>query len=392
MNIVILIEAIDQLNFFIKFKKWLETSSINPSIITDKLSIYIKLKINTRFNIHLVEKHGNIHTVPDLDKSYEILTTQFSKTEAKLHYSAVYFCAESIILNNKNLIIFIWGGNTIASIALKNVAQHNSIPTLFFDFGNYDNKIFVDPIGTNIDSFFYNNFELVYKYVDVKSIKHNSINLSLTKEQTSKKNLNLFFFLDILYCWKSGLPFRGEKNPLKKLYDLLDSVFLKQKMIILKKNSFYLIAFCHSFELKRLGIAISDVVKKVTTIIEDANAKNFKVYAKFHPNESDKFFRSEMEKLINKNCFMIVNTQNVDLIEQASKVYLFNTSLAIPCILKEKDISFLSESFFDKFNKQSLIYFLNFYLIELKNDPQGYFMETSINRIFKKLEHLRVDN
>ena len=45
----------------------------------------------------------------------------------------------------------------------------------------------------------------------------------------------------------------------------------------------------------------------------------------------------------------------------------------------------LSKSFFDKFDKDSLIYYLEFYLLQLQSDNRGYFLETSVERILKRL-------
>lgn len=386
MNVIILIESFDQLQFFKKFKKWFEKTDTYPTIITDKLSVYFNLKLTSRFNICLLNQVSSKVDVPDLSSTFEVLTNQITITKGEILYSSVYSYAESLIQNYQNSIFFIWGGNTISSFALKNVAIVNSTPTLYFDYGNYSEKIFVDPVGTNIDSFIYKNFELVFNYPENKDFTVDQ-NILLSKdERRLRKNINLFFLFDAFYSWISGLPFRGEINPIKKIYFLIKPFYIKQKIAPLKNISYYFIAFSHSYELKRLNLEFSDVVRKAHSIIDEAKNRKIMVYAKFHPSEIDKLFITSINELKDKNHFMIVDNDSDELIEQAIKVYLFNTSLAISCILKEKDISFLSKSFFDKFDKDGLINYLEFYLLQLQSDRRGYFLGTSVERIFKRLE------
>ena len=113
MNVIILIESFDQLLFFKKFKKWFEKSGIYPTIITDKLSIYINLKLTSRFNICLLDQNSVKVHVPDLNSTFEILTNQITTNKGQLLYNSVYTCSESLIKNYKNSVFFIWGGNTI---------------------------------------------------------------------------------------------------------------------------------------------------------------------------------------------------------------------------------------------------------------------------------------
>lgn len=388
MNVIILIEAFDQLQFFEKFKKWFKKLDQYPTIITDKLSIYIILKLTSEFNICLLkEYHGKVD-IPDLTTTFEILTNQFSINKAELLYSSAYACADSIIKNHENSIFFIWGGNTISALALKNVAQSYSSPMLYFDFGNYGNKIFVDLQGTNINSFIYNHYESIFDGVGNRDFKDTGTDFFCANKLKFKrniKNINLFFLLDVFYCWINGLPFRGEVNPLKKIYMLINPSYERQKEIFLNNLDYYFIAFSHSYEIKKLKLEIPEVLKKVLFIIEEAKKRGTKVLAKFHPNEMDKSFMNSINKLENTRIFKVVNNDAIELIEQAKKVYLFNTSLSIPSILKRKDISFMSKSFFDKFDRNSLIFYLNYYLIELSIDSEGYFDDTTVERILQRL-------
>ena len=304
-------------------------------------------------------------------------------------YSSVYTAAELLIKNDNDTVLFIWGGNTIASLALRNLSQENSVPALFFDFGNYDDKIFVDPYGTNIDSFIYNKFELLFNSFESNSIT-NDLNLSLfTAKQRFYKKLNLLFFFDIVYNWATGLPFRGEINPFRKIHYLIIAFYSKEIIVPLIKDKFYFIAFSHSYEIKRLEIGIPDVVRKVTSVIDEAKNKGRMVFAKFHPSEIDKSFIKSINRLENVKVFKIVDNDSSELIEKAEKIYLFNTSLSIPAILKSKSVIFMCKSFFDKFNKDSLQYYLDLYLLKLQVDTYGNFQDTSVESILKRLEITR---
>ena len=122
MNIIILIEAFDQLQFFKKFKKWFEKSDIYPTIITDKLSIYINLKLTSRFNICLLNQDSGKVDVPDLNSTFEVLTNQISINKGKLLYSSVYTCAESLIKNNRIAGSIYYEENEEPSVAGRNCA------------------------------------------------------------------------------------------------------------------------------------------------------------------------------------------------------------------------------------------------------------------------------
>lgn len=386
MNAIILIESHQQLIFFKKFKNYFKTENRKAIILTDKLSIYIILKLTPVFKIHLIEKRGKKIIVPDLKATVECITNRFSKNKAELLYRSVYGTAELFIKKDNNFVLFIWGGNTIGSLALKNLSQSNSIPALFFDFGNYKDKIFVDPYGTNIDSFIYNNYELVLNSY-YNNIITDDINFSYRRvRHRFTKMLNVLFFFDVVHSWITGLPFRGEKNVIKKLYNKTKLLSKKQNNVVLTQNKFYFIAFSHSYEIKKLNLTFLEVVKGVNSIIADAKNKGIMVLAKFHPDEIDRDFLNIVDKLQTNNVFKIVYNDANELIEKAKKVYLYNTSLAIPALLKDKDIMFMCKSFFDKFSKSTLYYYLDFYLIKLDMDNKGFFLKESVDEIFNRLE------
>ena len=386
MNVIILIESIDQLNFFKKFKNYFQRTNKNSIVITDKLSIYLAVKTDLLFEVILLKKQKIQDNIPDLNSTVEVVKNQFSRHKCELIYSSVCLSADALIKNCKNLVFFVWGGNTIAATAIKNTAKINSIDVLFFDYGNYDNRIFIDPCGINIDSYVYNNFELVLKNYETKTAISDLKILVKTGNKKNKINLNFYFFLDLIFSWVRGLPFRGEKNPLKKIHYLAKKMLHKQRTKTLITDKFYFIAFAHSYEINKLNLKIPNVIKQLEVIIDEARLNNLVVLAKFHPDETDDIFMRSIFRLEKQKNFSIVDYDAVELIEKAERVYLYNTSLAITAILHGKEIFFMCKSFYDKFDKNSLIYFLKYYLLDLKIDSCNNFLDASVNAIFKRLE------
>jgi hypothetical protein len=387
-TILILAESHQQLQFFGRFKKSFLALNKNIIIITDKPSVLLKAKTLNIKEVVLIKYKNGICNSTAMNKAVELLSLSLTYKQVSILYESTYNCAHLLIEKYSKIVIFVWSGNSVSSIALKELAKKYSLEILYFERANYPGKIFVDPCGTNLQSFLYKNIHILdlplYLEKFRKTDDHEVIETQVLQEPFIENN-NYFLWLDVLYSFFSKLPFRGEYNLLKIVRNKISKSLNVTEYHDCSKTGFYLIALPHSYELKKKDIDFSNISKIIKEILNKAELDHVEIFVKFHPQENyAKFIRQILGIKYNEEQYFIKHNMK-NLISNSKKIFLFNTSFAIEVILRKKDCEFLEHSLFEQMNYDRVINYIDKYLIELRMDKDGFFLPETLMNVLNRI-------
>lgn len=385
MAIITIIESEHELTFFKCFLKWTEAKRHGLIMITDKPSIYLKAKSQFAIDAVLLKRKNGDGVVEELHNTVEVIIDKMTIADAEIIYHSMWYSVLSMMNKYPDSLLCAWGGNTIASRVLKNIAKRYSLPILFFDNGNYPGKLFVDTQGTNRESFIYHHLSILNTLNQgnddtVKIQKRNAIQFT--------KNTNYMFLMDILFSLFWRLPFRGNRNLITKLRYYRKPYH--HRFIVpfdIANSRYYFIALSHSYEIKKLKLNNETLVEKIAGIELQAKMIGLDVVLKFHPRENDREFVDSIVQTISTTTTKIVDLNGGDLVKNADKIYLCNTSLAIEAIINGKTCEYIVSSFYENFNIDLLKRYISGYLISMELDEEGYFSTETMDHIWQQLEY-----
>jgi capsular polysaccharide export protein len=393
-SIVILVESHQEFTFFMRFKKSFLLLNHTLIIVTDKFSIFLDAKYHKRVPVHLLKPVECDIPIPDLSSTVDAISASFSPTEASIYYQAVYDSLMRILQGHMPVLIFVWGGNTVGCFAAKEVARIMSVPILYFDQGNSPGKIFVDPCGTNLQSFLYANQHILDEppSLDRTEKAHSPSTLISVRRQSNPKfaRTNFFIIFDIVYSLLARLPYRGVKNLYEKLKLQYNPLYRRDSVQYdIGRSGYYLIAVAHSFELKKEHQNLSFIGEIFRRIREEARIADIDLLIKLHPREDDPTFVEMIRALSRQYQGIIVAHPGRALIMHATKIFLFNTSLAIEAILQNKNYQFVDRSLYESFTRSRTLRYLHDYLIAAEEDGEDNFSLAAAEEVLNRTTKFR---
>lgn len=390
IKVVVLVESRQQLDFFLRFKEGFKELNIKFLVITDKPSIYLESRFLRKVTTYLIKPVEREMAVPDLSMTVEVCAQTLSVTQARSLYISVFVCASKIFSAEQQIIYFVWSGYSTASLAVRDVAKTYNASILYFDRGNYHGKYFVDPQGTNQQSYLYKNLQILddISVRDLNNQRTADTDKSLQDYPLKKisAHINYYFIVDLMYPCLGGLPFRGERNIFKKYIMKLRPYYSKYTdhyHIIGSKYCF--VALPHSYELKKQRCTLKSFSEIISKILSDAKKNKIDTVVKFHPDEDDKIFIDTLIAQKKYGSLFVVTSNIHELIHNAQEVFLFNSSVALEAIIQNKIHHFVQSSLFEQFTSKRAVSYLNNYLITPDYDRYGYFKVQTVQKILGRL-------
>jgi len=272
-------------------------------------------------------------------------------------------------------ICYIFGGNSAATIALKEFAKLHSIKTVFFELSNIPGKIFVDSEDTNAHSLLYNNpltLDLTPEVEEEEYIKWKKKYIEIRGGNyipAQAQNKNRFYYgyiFDVIGFKLLKIPSEEDTNILQKIKQKFGVKFSKIKydsLNIEEKFVFFPLQVSHDSQLlihssydNRLGILKA---------IEIAENMKLELVVKIHPAETSLENIESILKMQEKLGFKIVESNAFDLIRSAELVVTINSSAGLEALILEKEVIFLGKTFYFSFNKSRLRKYLMNYLLDV---------------------------
>lgn len=369
MTILIYIDNYERLHFFLKLARVMEHQVI---LITNKLSVY--RQIPKQYKKYLIKRvpSNSLSTEQAMTplKTLSVVAGYHTQEQAKEIYQEVTNYLLDLYSKIKFEHVFIWNGSTTFGWALRGFCIKHSIKTTFFEIANFPSKLFVDKQGVNAQSFLYEHPEVLDDLeVDEQAYdkwfeEYKSNKKNIVKQAKNRSTIKYEMLLDYFgYCCM-GVVREDFRNPLvviknklsNRIENRYDEVDLGESYIF-----FPLQVSNDSQILLNSDYNNQDVIQALIHKYKDE-----RVLLKIHPAEPSKAFIDEISTLIKKYPNMkLVGNNTKDLIQNAQKVVVINSTVGLEALLLEKDVEIYGRAIYEYFNEYRLKAYIQKYLIDL---------------------------
>lgn len=284
--------------------------------------------------------------------------------------------------------LIIWNGSMLQGYVASMIADYFQINKLFFETGNFPDKIFVDPEGVNAAS------SLMNKDLSVCSnYEQEELNNFLTEHKKKKekihivpqakkgKKLNYFTVFDSLYNLFAKYPILENDYT---LFGKLKRMKFANKFSInydnIQLGSIGYILFPLQVGIDSQVIRNSDLTiqESIDYALQDAQKNNLNLLIKPHPAEKNKNIIAYIYKLKKKHNNLYLTNQNTyQLIKHSKKVITINSTVGIEALMYYKHVEVLGKALYKRYcepylskpiNKNRINRFLYNYLFNVLQD------------------------
>lgn len=373
MKTLIYIDCLERMDFF---KRVANAISSDVVFVTNRLSIFVKMR---KYNILLLKNKSYSKMLSDksLKNTLSVAGNYHSLAQAKEISASVFLLLDEITLVDKFDRFIIWNGSTTISKTIGEWAFQAGIKTIFLELSNLPNKLFYDSFGVNAASNLFLNHEILDGF-DIKDNvwlewkKSYFAKSSAPKQASNKHTIRYIQFLDYI-----GFCFGALKEDFRSPLQIIIQKFKNKKSIVYEK-----------FDLGGDYLFFPLQVSSDTQIILNSDVNNFEVLnmlrvkyedklilAKIHPAEENLAFIEEVQGLANKLDIKLVSNDTKELIKNASKVAVINSTVGLEALIYGKEIEVFGRAIYSHFDDSRLKNYICGYLANIE-----YFSDEEINK------------
>ncbi len=381
-----------KVRFFIRVANCLKNEH-DITFLTTSFSSYLILKKNN-YRVHMLQSFIRRQIDNEEFSKYEedailldVKALFLKKSNARIQFDLLTKGFKNYFVNNRTNILFLWNASRLQGYTASIVADNLDIKKLYFETGNFPNKLFIDRQGVNAKS------SLTYR--DISKCKHYNEDkiLNFLKEhkakkeklhtvpQATNKKINYFISLDLIYNLFSKYNLtEDDTNILKKVKNkiFLQNILFEYDNISLEKISYFFFPLQVSTDSQIIRNSNVNLKDAIDIALADAQKSDCTLLIKPHPAEKN----SEIVKHIislkkkNKNIYF-VNNNTYRLIKYSKKVITINSTVGIESLMYYKPTFVLGEAFYKKYcasntvaskEKEKIKHFLYCYLFEILNE------------------------
>lgn len=347
--------------------------------------IWFKSKGVSLKNLKLIKQIVPSEFNVDLSKSIDVAAQFLTLDNASKIFNATLHALEDLELQNGEKIIFSGNGLHAFDKAIDFYRKSNLDTFVSYsELANIDGKVFFDSFGSNASSYFYKiikNGNIQYPDYDAECLQKWKRNYYENKiknhfiRQTPKKNIKNSLYhraigiLEFIFRVPSYQRFKIEellfqrKRKNQKLYasewEPFTDFIAKDKHFIF----FPLQVFGDSQIKLHSSINIEDALKYVAL---KAKEMGMTLVVKPHPAEPDKASLRKVVKLKEMYGFLLTTKNTFELIQQARKVVVINSTVGLEAIICGKEVEFLGDSFYKYFSDDRILnFYINHWLINI---------------------------
>ncbi|EAQ66012.1 Capsule polysaccharide biosynthesis protein family protein [Marinomonas sp. MED121] len=397
--IYVYIDHFERLYFFSRF-----TNISDFKFFTSRYSIYLQ-GIKEGININIlsyvgVENEITVDLKDDILYCRDVLAAHLNIKDAIVFSEKLYlFISKEFEKDNNVEYFFLWNGSDTAETTIAKFCDCMNIKKVFFEISNLPNRLFIDHLGVNAAS-------SLMKLTDINKISCLSNNttedfIAYKKEYIKFKSssftppqakiasrINYSFVIDYIFAFKNSFKIQS-KSILIKTLDLIKRYLANKKLLgkYLDLNEKYV--FLPLQVSNDSQILINSKVNNfdaIRIVQEYAGNNNLKLYVKIHPAEKSIDSINEVLKLKNKLGFYLAINNTTELISNSVEVFTINSTVGLEALLFDKNVTFLGESFYEKFNKNNIDTYINSFLFKVE-----YFSDIPIDTglVIKHYENIR---
>ena len=363
MNITIFAISKEKVNFFIRVANGFDKKN-KITFITTRYSSYKLLK-QSNFNVYilqdLIEKNNDIEQYEYLFSDavkMDVVIDILTQDDAKKQFDYIVNGFDSYFSSNQVDKFILWNGSMMQGFIASHIADLYNVNKLYFEVGNFPNKLFIDNEGVNAKS------SLMHKDLSIcDNFDKNKLDLFLVEHkkvkedmhivpQAKKKAPNYDIVVDMLYNIFSKYPITEYKNIFYKLKDKyskkIDIIY--DKNIDINNINYIFLPLQVSTDSQIIRNSETNLINAIKYAISEAKKNNLALIIKPHPSENNEeinnLIYSEKKKFSN---LFLVNVNTYQLIKYSQKVITINSTVGIESLMYYKHTEILGNAFYKKY-------------------------------------------
>lgn len=386
---------------------WLVSTLEDTRFLKDFYSFFegeidvFHLNFITYFNL---KKHKGIHLlpkwdaacsnveVPDITKSFNVLSNRLTHTEAKKAYQATSQKLAEYFDKHKDEAVFLMipSGRHVHHIAATNFAIKNNIKRLYINYSNFPGYTFFDPEGTDCLSSIYRDPSLLLKYKP-KNLDINAVFAKFAKFKEEQKKIpqaassnfklklkKLIFVIDS-YLQRLTNTYGDRRISLTSGKNTQANISIEYDKIPASDFIFFPLQVSTDQQVL-VNYNKGSIISAIDEALALALAENTLLVVREHPAEGNpSLVRSHLINLKEQypNQIYISNMLVPQLINLCSKVVTINSTVGLESRINGKDVVFLGNSFYEKATDELLAIYLDSYFIEVDYHSPKFTYELS---------------
>lgn len=370
MNITIFVVARDKAKFFLRVAENLIPKH-KIIFITTKYSTYRFLQNKSNYEIHMLqnfiydEVNSQFNEFVDEAIQMDVETNFISKKVARKQFILLADGFQNYFKQYRVDKLIIWNGSMLQGFTASLVAGKQGIEKIFFEIGNFPNKIFMDTQGVNAKSSLMNRDLTICEECDLSEIEkfldaHKRVKeeAHIVPQSKKHKENKLYLLWDSFYNIFSKYPI-VEKE--RKLIDYIEYIFPRKKVSIdydkvnYKDMNYILFPLQVSTDSQIIRNSDFSLEESINKALDIAQQAGLNLIIKPHPAEHNKKIIEKIQKLQqSSNKIYLVNENTYLLIKFAKKVITINSTVGIESLIYYKHTEVIGRAFYKKYCEADL--------------------------------------
>lgn len=386
-----------QLHFFLRLSPRIKDRGVDIVFLSNRLSVVLAARrygeVAVLFQGYSQRGTGSI--AADRERTFEvckgILSAEQAQRCAKRSEAAALYFFKKYRPNQ----LWLWNGSNIVRQTLVDVGRRLGIKSLFFEFGNFPGKIFVDTEGVNCRSWYARHRDEMKKVpVDLDSFRtwklsyvESKIQQHFVPQANFASRFNFSFALDLAGFWLFGGISPEPARPLWRTIDFLRRRFSRITFDLFnpKENPGYLF-FPLQVSTDSQILWNSDIsqVEALQCAADISKKEGKDLIVKLHPAEPH---WSAISDVLHKRKilgFKLVTGNTFDLLQYCSRVVTINSTVGLEALIIGKPVKILGKSHYEGFDEKEIAIYIQKYLIDIDFFSNQILSDDQLEAIFSR--------
>ncbi|ELE5867252.1 TPA: hypothetical protein ACVU01_003477 [Vibrio cholerae] len=391
--------SLEEIKFYFRFLEVLKNDySLKPLFITTSLFCFFYLKLNNK-EVYLTWRNkGSLSFSESIDEMFNQKVGWLDNKGAINCFSSTLNTCQMITERKNILVTFVPSGRLVSHQATIKHCRKLNIPIVFSGYGNFPNKTFFDPEGTDkASSLFRDKTRLDHIHVDLDDFERWKFNYTKNKlkshivSQAKKVSLKTYISrcVRIIFCKLERLigvchdVDRGW-NSLKELKSS-DIGVLNNSAVIPEK--FILFPLQYSLDAQIILNYDGDYEHAISQAISIARANSLPLVIKPHPVENSSIAINYVRHVINENDDVFLSNENTfKLIRDSEFVITVNSTVGLESKLMNKNVIFLGDSIYKEMDQIQCAKYIQSYLVDIDYFSKSKISSDNMVKIFEICE------
>lgn len=273
--------------------------------------------------------------------------------------------------------IGLWNGLHIEGRVATALARSKKLKTIYFELGNIEPKLFIDPEGVNAASRLARDPGILRSFsVTEKEISDWQLQLRARCEERrplpqslSAGALSFWSLLDRAANALLRIPQPMPNRIGEAIRRKLTSRFWKQVPEIRPKDRYVFLPLQLREDTNLVLFSQIDNFDAIEHAARRARELGLRLVVKPHPAERDTAFLSQIHAICEENCYFLTKWNVIDLVLNSEEVFVINSSVGLQAIALSKKLTILGNAFYRDFSQREVVAYALKYLLDF--DPFG---------------------